>query len=123
MNLLNTAVACGVAVMLVTSASAGGMKRIKKEKDFLALVLGKKLVVNTGWAVIKADGTTNGKFTTGKWVGAWKWSKGYYCSAGHLGGKERPTDCFLAKSDGSILQLTSNKGKGKDKRVVDWRIE
>lgn len=98
--------------MLVASASAGGIKRIKKEKDFRALIVDKKLIVDGGWFSLGPEGTSVGEFRGKKWVGAWKWSKGYYCSAGRMDRKELPADCKLVKSDGSSLQLTDNKGKG-----------
>ena len=112
---------CAAGLLLVSAADAGGIKRIKKEKDFRALVADKKITIGSGWAIIKSDGTSVGEFEPGKWKGVWKWSRGYYCTNGTLGGVERGSDCKLVKSDGNVLVLIDNKGKGE--RELTYQIE
>ena len=121
MKLMRFAFVCTATALLTTSAYAGDIKRIKKEADFVNMIVGKKLSIGSkNSVVIKADGTSKGKFTSGKWAGVWAWQKGYFCSAGQLGDRTIKQDCKLAKSDGKVLQLTDNKGKGE--RTIEYTI-
>lgn len=122
MRCMKFAITFATTLVLATGVAAGEMKRIKKEADFVALAVGKKLTIGSkNSVVISANGTSKGKFTSGRWVGNWAWQKGYFCTTGILGDRTIPQDCKLVKSDGETLRLTDNKGKGE--RSLDYKID
>lgn len=59
-------------------ALADNFKRIKTSDEFSALVVGKKITWDGGFAVIRANGKTDGRLKKqGKYVGNWTFTKGF----------------------------------------------
>ena len=77
--------ACAVALSILNPALATA-GAIKKQKDFVSAVAGKKLVSGAHWLVINADGKMNGISAKGeKVVGAWVWHRRFFCRNVYVG--------------------------------------
>lgn len=98
--------------VLVSSAQAESLKRIRKEADFQALVVGKTFGDDQTTMVIAADGKISGKFQNDKIIGAWKWSNGYFCRNVNVGQRAMGNDCQVVKTDSTEVSFTRQKGKG-----------
>ena len=92
--------------------AAAEFKRIKNEKQMRQLVVGKKMVSDTGYTFINADGTLKGKFGAKNFSGSWLWSGRFWCRNGVLDGKEIGSDCQVWEIDGNKVRFTRKKGKG-----------
>lgn len=101
-----------IAALVAAGVNAAGMKRIKKEADFTAVIVGKKMEKGKDWVQINADGTLNGSFGGRKAKGAWNWQKGFFCRNIILGGKTLGSDCQIVQSDGSQAEFIREQGKG-----------
>ncbi|MBV1863307.1 MAG: hypothetical protein KUG74_02635 [Rhodobacteraceae bacterium] len=108
------------ASVLASGVEAGSMKWIKKEADFRAMAVDKKITSSFGWVMINSNGKLTGKLTNGRFKGGWNWQKGYYCRNAKVGKKELGFDCQVIKSDGSAIDFIREQGTGK---VSSWTIE
>ncbi|MCE8512161.1 hypothetical protein KBY24_05540 [Ruegeria pomeroyi] len=99
---------------LAGSAALAEFKPIKKEKDFRAQLVDRKLTdANGNWTIIKSDGSQTGSFGGKTYKGAWTWNGKFWCRNGIIGKKEIGTDCQLVEIDGNTTRFTRSKGKGK----------
>ena len=118
---MRTAIFLAAASVLfaVPGAFSGG-KTIETEKEFRALLVGKRLVDHRGdWAMLNADDTIDGVFEGEKLTGSWSWKDRYLCRDAKLGDRDFK-DCQVWSVDGSIATVTRNEGKGAS---VEYRIE
>jgi hypothetical protein len=101
-------------LILSAQTATAEFKRISSEAEFKTLLTGKKLVGETAWFVLKANGMSTGKIGDENWVGAWVWNKGAYCSNGRIGTKpELGTKCHFWEVDGDKARLLRDRGKGE----------
>lgn len=111
-------VSLGLVTLIGALASPGlaaDLKRITKENDFRATVVGHKYVSEKGdWIVISADGTLTGKFSKKKLVGAWNWQGKFWCRNIVLDGKKLGSDCQEIHANATQMRSKRQKGKG------DW---
>ncbi|KIC28634.1 hypothetical protein [Leisingera sp. ANG-M6] len=106
-----TACALVFGIAAAAPASAGA---IKKQKDFVAAIAGKKLVSGNSWIVVSADGKLTGVSSKGeKITGAWVWNKRFVCRNVYVGSKQLPQDCQTVTTDGNTVTFTRDKGKGR----------
>jgi len=106
------ALIAGAAVLAASGAEAD-FKKIRKEADFVAQIVGKSVVAETNTTKINADGTFSGKTTDGRrFNGVWNWQGRFWCRNGRLEGTEIGSDCQLWEIDGTRVRVTRNKGKG-----------
>ncbi len=102
-----------VSVLLITVAIANA-KDIKKQKQFMDSIVGKKLVSEETWLVVSADGKITGDAgKNGKMTGAWVWNKRLFCRNIIIGTNQLPEDCQKVSIDGDQVTFTREKGKGK----------
>ncbi|WP_299643228.1 hypothetical protein [uncultured Ruegeria sp.] len=88
-------------------------KELKKQKQFIETVAGKKLVSGDTWLVISQDGKIEGVGrNNAKITGAWVWNKRLWCRNVVVGQKKFPEDCLKVKIDGSQVEFIRNKGEG-----------
>lgn len=120
MTFFRTLLAGCIATALVAGPASAGFKWIKKEADFRQMIVGKKLVAESGWSIAHPDGRLVGKFKPGKLRGNWLWQGRYWCRNALVGGKELGTNCQKVEIDGNTMRLTRDKGKGK---VTLWTLE
>ncbi|UWQ54577.1 hypothetical protein [Leisingera caerulea] len=105
--------ACALALSVIAAAPAGA-GAIKKEKDFMAAVAGKKLVAGDHWVIASADGKLTGVSPRGeKIVGAWVWNRRFFCRNVYIGQKQLPENCLSVSVDGNRVTFTRDKGKGR----------
>ncbi|MEP3945664.1 hypothetical protein [Ascidiaceihabitans sp.] len=94
-------------------ALADNFKRIKTSEEFSALVVGKKITWDGGFAVIRANGKTDGRLKKqGKYVGNWTFTKGFYCRNLVIKKEATGTNCQIVEIDGNKLRITRDQGKG-----------
>ncbi|MEX0301997.1 MAG: hypothetical protein AB3N24_06195 [Leisingera sp.] len=92
-------------------ASAGA---IKKQKNFLAAIVGKKLTAENHWILITADGKIQGVSPKGeKIIGAWVWHKRFFCRNVFIGQRQLPENCGTVTTEGNTVTFTRDKGKGR----------
>lgn len=107
-------VPASVALSLALIAPLADAKELRKQKQFDAAVVGKKLVSGDTWILIAADGSMTGVSNTKeKITGAWIWNKRYFCRNVAVGSKTFPQDCLEVSIDGNTVTFVRNKGKGK----------
>lgn len=103
-----------VTAAIFASTALAEFKPIKKEKDFRARLVDRKLTdANGNWTIIKSDGSQTGSFGGKTYKGAWTWNGKFWCRNGVIGKKELGTDCQLVEVDGNTARFTRSKGKGK----------
>lgn len=104
-----------VAVLsLLLAAPLADAKELRKQKQFDAAVVGKKLVSGDTWILIAADGSMTGiSRTKEKITGAWIWNKRYFCRNVVVGAKAFPQDCLEVSIEGDTVTFIRDKGKGK----------
>ena len=108
------------ATSLPLAVQADNVKRIKKESDFNAIVVGKKLKRNGSWIRIKADGSQDGRVDGKKFVSKWVWSKRMYCRNAVFGDKALGTDCLVVSANDDGVEFIRNEGKGQ---VSFWTFD
>lgn len=102
------------SLALIGTAVQAEFKQIKKEKQFRAAIVDKKLTdANGNWTIIKSDGSQSGQFNGNAYVGAWTWNGRYWCRNGKIGGNELGTNCQMVEIDGNQTRFTRDKGKGR----------
>lgn len=114
MSLFKLLVCSFVALAFISiPALAGGMKRIKKEANFNAIVVGKTITAKDTTVVLHPNGKITGKYKADKITGAWNWSKGYYCRNVNVGKKKLGSNCLVVKHSGDQLLFIRDQGKGE----------
>jgi len=117
-NLITKLCVATVAVALATPVLASDLKKLRKESEFRAIVVGHKYYDGNGnWHIVNADGTLKGKYNKQKLVGAWNWQGKYYCRNIVLGKKKLPGDCQVVYASDTQTQYHRNKGKGDKNRI------
>lgn len=110
---LLTLAACAATFALLSSVQAEA-RQIRKQADFVALLAGKTLTAGDTWLVLSADGKISGQSSKGeKIVGAWTWSKRFYCRNVYIGQKQLPQNCQSVEVDGNSVTFTHDRGKGR----------
>lgn len=105
--------ACALALSVAAAAPASAGP-IKKQKDFMATVVGKKLVASDHWVLITADGKLQGISPKGeKIIGAWVWNRRFFCRNVYIGQKQLPENCGTVVTNGNTVTFTRDKGKGQ----------
>ncbi|MDP5217467.1 hypothetical protein Q5Y75_09585 [Ruegeria sp. 2205SS24-7] len=103
---------------VATTASAG---EIKKEKQFLEEVAGRKLVMGHSWVRIAPEGSVSGRGPKGGEItGNWQWDGRYYCRDITIDAVPLAQDCQTVSVRGNVVTFTHKKGKGVP---VSWVIE
>lgn len=110
-----TLTACLIGLMACATPALADFKRITKENDFRAQVVGKVYTNNNGdWFRWNADGSISGALKNKQsFTGAWNWQRKFLCRNIRVGSKELGTDCQVIRVDGTTVQLIRKKGKGK----------
>ena len=109
------------AILLVSSVTAQAFDRIRSEDGFRALVVGKVITGDRGWAKFLPNGSMDGSFNGLKLRGAWIWHDRYLCRNVKLGSQpETGTNCQVVRISGNRLRLTRDRGQGE---VVNYTIE
>ncbi|NVK14155.1 MAG: hypothetical protein HWE35_08220 [Rhodobacteraceae bacterium] len=104
---------CALVLGLVAPAPAAA-KPIKKQKDFMSMIVGKKLEGGDHWILISADGKLRGVSPKGeKIIGAWVWNKRFFCRNVFIGKTQLPENCGTVETEGNTVTFTRDKGKGR----------
>lgn len=110
------ATAC-IAILAAGPALADDFKRIRKEADFRAQIVGKTISTGSNYFVLHKNGTQTGQTKYGPITGNWKWNRNLFCRNTNVGTKALGLDCQVVKiaKDGTSVMFIREKGKGETK--------
>lgn len=105
---------------LAASVAVAEERKVKTEKEFGELVVGRNLVHEYGTAIFHEDGRLTGAFRAGKLTGLWNWTGDTYCRTGKIGRRDMGYDCQTVSVSGNRVTFVRNNGTG---RSVTYKME
>ncbi|MEM9140143.1 MAG: hypothetical protein AAGB15_09955 [Pseudomonadota bacterium] len=86
-------------------------ERIATKDAYLALVAGKEVHGESGFAVSSPDGTLTGTFAGG-FTGSWEWQDEFWCRTITAPPSIAGSDCQLLEISGDQVRVTRDRGEG-----------
>lgn len=105
---------------LAASVAIAEEGRIKTEKEFRELVVGKNLVDKVSTVIVHEDGRLTGAFKAHKITGLWNWTGDTYCRTVKVGSRNLGYDCQTVSVSGDRVTFVRNNGAG---RSVTFKME
>ena len=115
-------ISSSLAILATVVALKGALaEEITTKEQFLAEIVGKRLVQDDSWVIISPDGRVTGKGPgKGDIAGEWTWDQGYYCRKITIDDEPFPRNCQEVTLEGDVVSFIHDKGQGI---TVSWRLE